>query len=273
MTLSEKEAFQMILNTIFKQEGSINTAIHTCMNSVNEDPVSEFDKVIEYIKPILVGFNERITALEENNTPKEVKITKTTPKRANGSSSRNKQKTNPNEEYVFSDSYKRELNWELKDDGTVGSVSRKQGGIEAYQLLKLFKQVDIPFTNKEYPAVKKTILNIGLTFQIGMTLLYHLKCELQRGYGDFIDILYEIYSNEYSVPAYLNFRVQNNQITINDVETGIKPFQVKQWLDELDISDKEGTMIKIMKENQDIHQTYLWYILQFSDRKELLEVL
>ena len=268
MVLTEKEAFQMILDTIFKSDESMETVTHQC--TANEDP-KEIDKIMDYITPILKNFNKRISALENASEPKETKSE--IPKRANGGSSRNKQKTAPDEEYVFPDSYKKVLDWELKDDGTIGSVSRTQGAIESYQLLNLFKQVKLPFSNKEYPEVKKTILRIGFNLQMGMSLLYHLKSELEKGHGTFIDILYDVYSNEYSVPAYLSFKVQNNQITINDVETGIKPFQVKQWIDELEIHDKKCTMLKIMNENSNIHQTYLWYILQYSDRKELLEVL
>lgn len=271
--LTEKDAFQMILNTIFSNK-PMDTIIHECVKT-EDNTTDEVNKFIEYIKPILADFNKRITALEENSQLKkeeEVKKTSTAPKRANGGNSRKKRKTAPEGLYEFPESYKKNLNWEIKNDGTIGGKQYKRGVFEAYQVLNLFKKVDLPFSNKDYITIKSIIENQGFNIGTGMSFLYHLQNDLSRGDGQFIDIIYKIYSNEYSLPAYLDFKVQNKQITINNVETGIKPFQVKQWIDEIELHG-ECAMIKIMKNNQHLSQKYLWYILNYYDRKELLEVL
>ena len=250
----------MVLDTIFKSDEPVTPPCVSYTTSDNKDPDDEVNNFIEYVKHIIANFNKRITALEESK-PEPVKKTENTPKNKNSLKSPMKSR-NPDKES--------ELNWELKNDGTVGSVNRKIGKMESFTLLKLFKKVDFPIKNRDYPVIKSLLAKESVSLQIGMTLIYNLNIELERGRGRFLNILYEIYSNEYSTPAYLNFKIQNKQVTINDVETGIKPFQVKQWIDDINTGKP---MVKIMKENQKLSQKYLWYILNYHDRKELLEVL
>jgi len=156
----------------------------------------------------------------------------------------------------------------------VGSKKFKQGQFESYQILNIFEKCKLPFTNEELNSNVNIISANGFNLVTGMKLLYNLQCELGRGKGDLLDIIYEIYCNNYNVPPYTLFGVQNKQMTVNNVETGVKPFQIKQWIDEINNGlDSKGSIVKIMREHTDVSKKYLFTLLKNYEDKSLLELL
>ena len=261
--LSKKEAFKMILDKIFEDksedtfdlQGMVKDYLHTRL------PVNE----------VIVDSPAEDTTITVEDTPDSVTLpeislvkTKSKPKTSVKSTDR----------YIFPSSYKKQLNWILFDDGTVGFKNYKNGEFESYQILNIFEDCKIPFTHGEYSYNLGVIHSNDFTSLTGLKLLYNLQLELSRGCGDLLDIIYEIYCNKYDVPMYSLFGVQNNQITVNNVETGIKPFQLKQWIDEINGSvDFKGSICKIMREYTEGSKKYLFTLLKNYEDKSLLELL
>lgn len=248
--LSKKEAFKMVLDKIF-----------------DDDSDSDLQEVVyDYFKvptELTVSTNPKPTkkSTSKKSTPKQVTSKKIGDKPPKG-------------KYEFAETYRKQLSWKLFDDGTVGNTTYKHGQFESYQVLNVFEKCKIPFSNEEYSKNVDILIKNGFNQVTGMRFLYSLQNEITTWSGELLDIIYEIYCNKYDVPPYTLFGVQNNQITVNNVETGIKPFQIKQWIDEIKSSgDEKGIICKIMKENTDVSKKYLFTLLKNYEDKSLLELL
>ena len=250
--LSKKEAFKMILDKIF------------------EDTTSSMDLqelIKEYVDDYL-NTQEPTIIHDEPISPDSIKLTvKETPKPT-------KTKLEPTARYEYPKTYTKTLDWKLFNDGTVGTKNRKNGQYESYQLMRVFEQCKIPFTNTECTRNVNILKKNGFNQITGMRLLYNLQNQLSSESGSLLDILYDIYCHDFEVPAYVLFGVQNNQITINNVETGIKPFEVNQKFDELkSYADVKVGIVKLMKEIPNRDKKYWFIILKNYGNNSLLELL
>lgn len=258
MSLSKREAFQMILDMIFADDDSAEIDVDFLKEQL-EDKGSDKEIIAPKIETI-----EPVKTVEE----KPVKKGKTPFKYLND-----------NEVYKFPKTYRHITKLKLDNDGYLrrdnNYASRgKRLEVPAHLFLELFNKLHFPILNGDMKTVKEYSERMEVGYMALCKIIYTLSVQSKECKGNLFDILYEVYRNKYDVPTYTLFGCQNNQVTVNNVETGIKPFQVKQWFEEIRKGNCEFVICKLMHDNQNLNQKYLFTILvNFANKtfKELLE--
>ena len=175
-----------------------------------------------------------------------------------------------NKEYTYPRTYLKDITVKLNDDGTVQIGSKIY---ENYVLLRIFYLTQPNLKIRDYKKLRKVgnMLNIAYVMRIA----HRIDKELQNGSGgEICDIIFNIFENDYSVPFFITFTMEDDELLINERKTGIKIEDLKVWINELNDSfDKKYMITRIMHDNPTINQRYLFYTLMNEGNQHIQEII
>ena len=182
---------------------------------------------------------------------------------------------NPDEPYVFPKTYCGSIRFKLFDNGLIGTSNNVKGREDPQIFFRLFKTAEFPILNKQYTTLNKILKSYGISPYMGFSFLKQVQDQITQENGYILEeILLPVYKNTYDVPFYIHFEKINENIMINGKDTGIRCKILSEFFYELNNTvHPKSTIVKLMHDNQDLNQKYLFYCLMNYGNDMLNELL